>query len=149
MEKPLKKKARHADAYRMGAKGFLNDAGAIVLGWLTKLILVLVIVGVVIFDVAAIAYGQASAADDARQVARIATDALVLKDASPDEATELAYSRAQTRGIDVSAESITVDKDGSVTVVIDRDIQTLVAYRVGALERFSRANESYTSPATK
>ena len=100
------------------------------------------------FDVMAIAYGQVSAADDARQVARIATDALVLRNASPEEAAELAYSRAQARGIEVSPEAITVEGDGSVTVVIDRDIQTLVAYRIGPIEDYSRVTETYTSPAT-
>ncbi|GEM_PF-4921872 len=137
-----------ADYSRMGATGFHDDAGAIVLGWLTKLILVLVVGGVVLFDVMAIAYGQVSAADDARQVARIATDAIVLKNASPDEAAKLAYTRAQTRGIDVTPEAITVERDGSVTVVIDRDIQTLVAYRIGPIEHLSRVTETYTSPAT-
>ena len=137
-----------ADDSRMGAAGFHDDSGAMVLGWLTKLILVLVVGGVVLFDVIAVAYGQVSAADDARQVARIATDAIVLKNASPDEAAKLAYTRAQTRGIDVTPEAINVERDGSVTVVIDRDIQTLVAYRIGPIEHLSRVTETYTSPAT-
>jgi hypothetical protein len=145
---PFKDPPGGADDSRMGATGFHNDAGAIVLGWLTKLILVLVVGGVVLFDVMAIAYGQVSAADDARQVARIATDAMVLRNASPEEAAELAYSRAQSRGIEVSPEAITVERDGSVTVVIDRDIQTLVAYRIGPIEDYSRVTETYTSPAT-
>lgn len=145
----LKAASGIADVSRMGATGFGDEAGAIVLGWLTKLVLVLVIGGVVLFDVMAIAYGQVSAGDDARQVARIATDAIVLKNASPDEAAELAYTRAQTRGIEVAPEAITVERDGSVTVVIDRDIQTLVAYRIGPIEHLSRATESYTSPATR
>ena len=48
----------------------------------------------------------------------------------------------------MSGQNITVERDGSVTVVIDRDIQTLVAYRIGPIEEYSRVTETYTSPAT-
>ena len=125
-----------------------NDDGAIVMGWLLRLTLVFLVIGLVLYDAVAIAYGKVAAADDARIVARAATDALVLKNASHKDAIALAENRAESRGIALDPESITISKDGSVTVVVNREIDTLVTYRVGPIAHWAQADEIHTSAPT-
>ncbi len=125
-----------------------DDNGAIVMGWLLRLTLVFVLIGLVLYDAIAIAYGKVAAADDARIVARAATDAMVLKRASPKEAVKLAENRAESRGIELEPDSIAVSKDGSVTVVVNREINTLVTYRVGPIAHWAQADETYVSAPT-
>ncbi|MAT61996.1 MAG: hypothetical protein CMH41_10200 [Micrococcales bacterium] len=125
-----------------------DDNGAIVMGWLLRLTLVFVLIGLVLYDAVAIAYGKVAAADDARIVARAATDAMVLKRASPKDAVKLAENRAESRGIELEPDSIAVSKDGSVTVVVNREINTLVTYRVGPIAHWAQADETYVSTPT-
>ena len=125
-----------------------DDSGAIVMGWLLRLTLVFILIGLVLYDAVAIAYGKVAAADDARIVARAATDAMVLKRASPKDAVKLAENRAEARGIELEPDSIAVSKDGSVTVVVNREINTLVTYRVGPIAHWAQADETYVSAPT-
>lgn len=132
----------------MDGRNRRDDNGAIVMGWLLRLTLVFVLIGLVLYDAVAIAYGKVAAADDARIVARAATDAMVLKRASPKDAVKLAENRAESRGIELEPDSIAVSKDGSVTVVVNREINTLVTYRVGPIAHWAQADETYVSTPT-
>lgn len=126
-----------------------SDSGGIVLGWLLKMFVVFALVGVVLYDAIAVSYGRVAAADDARTVARAASDAMVVRNADAKEATQIAFSRADSRGIKLGSDAVTVAKDGSVTVVVDRDITTLVTYRIGPISHLSHVTETYTTPALK
>lgn len=126
-----------------------SDTGGIVLGWLLKMFIVFGLVGIVLYDAIAISYGRVAAADDARTVARAASDAMVVRNADAKEAAKLALSRADSRGITMGPDAVTVAKDGSVTVVVDRDITTLVTYRIGPIAHLSHVTETYTTPALK
>lgn len=126
-----------------------NDDGGIVVGWLLKLFLVFALVGIVLYDTVAITYGKVAAADDARTIARSASDAMVVRNADDDKAIKVARNRAASQGITLEDDAITVAKDGSVTVHIQRDISTIAVYRIGPIADLSVADESYTTPALK
>src|SRR4051812_18347249 len=50
-----------------------RDSGSIVLGWLTKLMVIMLLVGVVLFDFVAVGVSRMSAADDANTAAEAAS----------------------------------------------------------------------------
>ena len=49
-----------------------RDSGSIVLGWLTKLVVVLLLVGVVLFDFVSVGVARMTASDDANTAAQAA-----------------------------------------------------------------------------
>ena len=124
-----------------------SDRGGIVVSWLVKVILVLAVVGVVLFDVFAIAYARVTAADDARSIARAASDALILQRAEPAEAIAIAEERAIAHGVTLHKKDLVIAKDGTVTVHVHRDAPTLVTQRLGPLGDYTRIDETYVTPA--
>jgi hypothetical protein len=125
------------------------DRGGIVLGWLLKIVLVFTVVAIALYDSVAIAYGRVAAQDDARTIARAASDAIILSNADPKKARAIAYDNAETRGIELGPDAVTVTRKGVVTVTIDRDIQTLVAYRIGPLADLTHAHASFKTEPVK
>lgn len=123
--------------------------GGIVVGWLLKVTLVLLLVGVVAYDVVSIAYSRVAASDDARYIALGASEAIVLQRADDEEALKMAMERAEARGVSLKEKDVTIDDDGSVTVHITRTADTLVAYRISALDQFTEVDETYQTPALK
>lgn len=126
-----------------------EERGGIVVGWLLKLVLVLAIVGILAYDVISIAYGRVLATDDARSIARAASDAMILNRADAKEAVQIGQQRADARGVELKSGGITVAKDGSVTVVVHREVPTLVTYRIGPLTKYTIIDESYSTPAIR
>lgn len=123
-----------------------NDSGGIVVGWLVKVVLVLAVLGIVSYDVVAIAYSRVTAADDARSIARAASEAMIVDRVTPTDALNLAEERAESRGVVVGKGDIVVAKDGSVTVHVHREVPTLVTQRIGPLAKFTVVDETYRSP---
>lgn len=126
-----------------------GDTGGIVVGWLLKVALVLLLVGIVAYDVVSIAYSRVAASDDARYIALGASEAIVLQRAKDEDAIQLARERAESRGVTLKDKDITIDDDGSVTVHVTRTADTLVAYHFGALDQFTAIDETYRTPALK
>lgn len=127
-----------------------NDAtGGIVVGWLLKVTLVLLLLGIVAYDVVSIAYSRVAASDDARYIALGASEAIVLQRADDEDAIQMARERAESRGVTLKDKDIKIADDGTVTVHVTRTADTLVAYHFGALDRFTAIDETYSTPALK
>ncbi len=116
------------------------------MGWLLKVTLVLLLLGVVAYDVVSIAYANVTASDDARYIALGASEAIVLQGADEEQAIEMARDRADTRGVMLGKNGVLIDDDGSVTVHVSRTANTVVAYHFGALDRFTHVDETYVTP---
>lgn len=112
-----------------------RDSGSIVLGWLTKVMLVLTIAGVVLFDGVSVGVARMSAQDDANNAATAAAadwktnhnlqsafDAAVASVSNPRE-------RVLTRGF-------RIDPDGTTHLLLRRTATTLVMYRIGPLKKY-------------
>ena len=122
-----------------------SDVGGIVVGWLVKVTVVLAIVGVIAFDLVAIAYARVSSADDARSIAQAAHDAMLINRATPAAALVVAQERATSRGVKVGRGDITITKSGVVTVEVHRQAATLVAEKIGLLTQLTVINERYST----
>ena len=113
-----------------------RDSGSIVLGWLTKLTVVLVLVGVVLFDFVAVGVARMSASDDANTAAQAAS-----AEWAHSHNVQLAYDAA-VEAITNPAEQVlvrgfTIGTDGSAHLLLRRDVTTLVAYRIGPLKKYT------------
>lgn len=126
-----------------------SDGGGIVVGWLLKLVVVLMLVGIVAYDLVSISYTKVMTSDDARYIAQGASEAIVLERADDDQAIALAQDRADTRGVVLDKNDIIIAKDGSVTVHVARTANTLVARHVGPLDPFVHVDETYQTAALR
>ncbi|HZI98870.1 MAG TPA: hypothetical protein VFD41_15220 [Actinomycetales bacterium] len=108
-----------------------GDAGGIVLGWLTKLVVVLAVVGVALFDVLSIATSRLAVEDHAALAAREASQAYL---GSGD--VQVAYAEAVSAAADanpldeVPPERFSTAKDGTVTLAVRREATTFVVHRI-------------------
>lgn len=122
------------------------DSGGIVVGWLAKIVLVMAILGVLLYDIVAISYGRVAASDDARSIAQVATEALVVNHAPAKNALILAEQQADSRGVAVGKGDIVIAKNGAVTVRVHRSVATLITHHIGPLAQYSEIVEVYSTP---
>jgi Flp pilus assembly protein TadG len=107
-----------------------SDAGGIVIGWLTKITLVLAVAGFVLFDAISVASTMANVAD---QGSTAAIEASSVWDETHD--VQAAYAAAvtsateQDAGNSVSAKGFTIDPDGTVHLRVSREARTLILFR--------------------
>jgi hypothetical protein len=117
------------------------DAGSIVLGWLTKLVLLFAVLGVLLFDGIAIGVNNVKAQDDANQAAQAAAD--TYKTTHDLQAAYTAAVAAAANGNEkVLPRSFVIAADGSVHLVLRRDTTTLLVKYVGALKKYERVEVS-------
>ena len=106
------------------------------LGWLTKLALVLSVLGVVLFDGAALVQAEFSTADAASTAAREAAAAYRATPAV-QAAYDAAFASVAERGDTVGTEDFRVAPDGTVTLTLHHHATTLLLEKVGPLRRFT------------
>lgn len=115
----------------------MNDSGSIVLGWLTKLALVLGLLGLLSFDGIALVTANFTASDHATTAASAAAD--MWKGTHDIQKTYNAAVQAVTdEGDTIDTGSFQVDPEGHVTLVLHRTARTLWLQRVGPLAHFTR-----------
>src|SRR4051794_11394507 len=123
-----------------------RDSGSIVLGWLTKLMVVMLLVGVVLFDFVAVGVSRMSAADDANTAAQAASS-----EWQHSHDVQLAYDAA-VEAISNPAEHVlvrgfTISADGSAHLLLRRETTTLVASRTSALKKYTTVTAPGEAPA--
>ena len=105
-----------------------SERGSIVLGWLTRLVVVLGLVGIVGFDLVSYGVARLSATDQAEQVARAGATAWQTGsdvDAAYAEATQVAEDLDP--GNVLPPQEFRASRDGGVSVRLDHPVPTLVA----------------------
>lgn len=106
------------------------DRGDIVLGWLTRLVVVLSLVGLVLFDAISVASTTANVADQGSYAAREASlvwDQTHNVQQAYDKAAEIAAGENVLN--QVATKGFKIDTDGTVHLVIRRDAPTLLLSR--------------------
>ncbi len=107
-----------------------DDRGGIVLGWLTKLAVVLAIVGVAAFDAISVGTTAANLSDQGGYAARAASDSwLTSKNIQVAYDAALAAAIEQDPANAVDTTSFAVDADGTVHLRVSRTASTLVLFR--------------------
>jgi hypothetical protein len=112
-----------------------RDSGSIVLGWLTKVMLVMTIAGIVLFDGVSVGVARMSAQDDANTAAGAAG-----ADWKTNHNVQSAYNAAASVITNPSERVLThgfvIGTDGTVHLLLRRSATTLVMYRIGPLKKY-------------
>jgi hypothetical protein len=119
-----------------------GDRGDIVLGWLTKLAVVLGLLALVGFDGISLVQGRFQAADRATTAASEAAD-----DYKSNHDVQKAYNAAVatlTGNDTIETKTFRIDPDGTVTLRLHHVATTLVVGRIGALKKYADAVEPGT-----
>lgn len=120
-----------------------GDRGDIVLGWLTKLVVILGVLGVVGFDLIAVGQAHIQASDRASTAARAASDAY-----QSSKNVQQAYDAAFATLVDgdtIETTTFVVAQDGSVRLRLHHEAVTLLVEKIGPLA--SQAKVSATGEA--
>ncbi|HVE74378.1 MAG TPA: hypothetical protein VNA30_04710 [Mycobacteriales bacterium] len=122
-----------------------GDRGGIVLGWLTKLTVGLVLLGVVLFDIVALVQVRYRAADDATNAAREAAEAYK---ASHDvqKAYAAAVATVDASVVTVDAHTFRVLPTGAVQLRVRRTTSTLVVEKIGPIKKWGEATSAGAAP---
>jgi hypothetical protein len=113
-----------------------GDRGDIVLGWLTKLVVTLAVLGVIGFDLISLAAARIQAEDHAQTAVRAASAAYK----TPNDlqaAYDAAASAVAEQGDTIDAPSFSVAPDGTVTLTLLRTASTMIVEKVGPLRAYA------------
>jgi hypothetical protein len=104
------------------------DRGDIVLGWLTRVVVLIGLLGLMVFEGISLVSAHVSGTDMANEVALHASEAYLNKH-SPKAAKMAAETEASKHHAEVVKNSLTIGKDGTVTLRVRRSATTLLLYR--------------------
>jgi Tfp pilus assembly protein PilX len=113
-----------------------NDCGAVRLHVITAWLVVLAILGVCAFDVVSIAAARISTETDAQSAAYAASTAWHAS-RNIDSAYNAAQFSITGNGETVLAHQFTVDPDGTVHLVLRRQVHTLLLSHIGSLRHYT------------
>lgn len=114
-----------------------GDAGSIVLGWLTKLTLVLGGLGLIAFDAISVGTAHLSAADKASTAARAASEVCVSTKGNVQKSYDAAYAVALESNDVIDTEGFSCVADGGVRLTYRREAATLLMSKIGPLEKYT------------
>lgn len=117
-----------------------GDRGDVVLGWLTKLVVILGLLGLVAFDGISLAQARFQAADHATTAASAAAD-----DYKANHDLQKAYNAAfaTVSGNDtIETKTFQVATDGTVTLRLHHEATTLILNHIGPLKHWADAVET-------
>lgn len=111
-------------------RGLSGDRGDVILGWFTKIAIILAIVGVIGFEATSIAVAHVQTQDLAKSAARAGS-----KEWQRSRDVQQAYQAAEAvalgDGGTIAPEEFVIAEDSSVTVTVQKEANTLVLYRIG------------------
>lgn len=114
-----------------------DERGTIIVGWLTKVAVVLTLLGVLGFDVISVATTKVGATDDAQQAARLGAERYADTRGDVQEAYAAALRYAEKKGASIDPADFVVEADGTVHVTVVKTATTLVFYRAGATKKWA------------
>lgn len=107
----------------------MDDRGDIVLGWLTKLVATLAVLGVIGFDLVALGTARYQAEDHAQAAARAASESY-RSAKNLQAAYDAALAEVAQHGDTIEPETFTVDPDGRITLTLHRTAPTLLVEKI-------------------
>jgi hypothetical protein len=120
-----------------------GDRGDIVLGWLTKLVAVLAVLGLLGFDAVSLALARFTAEDHAQQAARAAA-ATFSQTHVPQAAYDAALGEVVAHGDTIDPASFATAQDGAVTLTLSRTAPTLLLERIPQLRGWTQMSATVT-----
>ena len=124
----------------MGSTRARDDSGLIVLGWLTKLVVTMAVLGLIGFDGVSLVAAKFSAADRAATYANDA--ALMFKQSKDiDKTYATIVTEAAAKGDTVDIKKFSVAPDGQVTLKIAHVANTIWMDKVSFLKEYTTVTE--------
>jgi hypothetical protein len=125
-----------------------RDRGDIVVGWLTRVVVVISLVGVAAFDAISIGVSRLSVEDTAVQAAREASSELQrTHDILAAHATASGVATKANPLNEVPPERFEVLVDGSVRLVVTREATTFVVHHIGWIATWAHVQGRATGQA--
>ena len=121
-----------------------SDRGDIVLGWLTKLVVTLSLLGVVGFDLISLASARFQAEDHAQSAVRAAAAAWT-GPATLQAAYDAAVAEVVEQGDTIDPQTFSVLPDGTVTLTLLRTAPTLVVEKVPPLAEYAEIRRTVSA----
>ena len=118
----------------------LSERGDIVLGWLTRIVVVLSIVAISAFDTIAIASSHLSATDDANAAAEAANFAWNNRNGNVQAAYDAAAEYAETHSETLVPKSFSITTTGEVHLILKSHATTLAVGRIGPLKKLAETS---------
>jgi hypothetical protein len=115
-----------------------SDAGGIVIGWLVRLVVVVVLVALVAFDAISVGISRLNGTDDANTVA-LAAAQVWQQTHNLQSAVDAAEEAVPDAHETLVPHSLSIDADGTVHLQLRRQARTLVMYRIGPLRHYTFA----------
>jgi hypothetical protein len=112
-----------------------RDSGSIVIGWLTKLVVAIAVVGVALFDSISIGAARLGATDDASAAAE-AAGASYRTSHDVQAAYQAALETLPSSSESLPPQQFVVQSDSTVDLVLRRTTNTLLARRIGPLKKY-------------
>jgi hypothetical protein len=117
---------------RVGRSGADRDRGDIVLGWLTRITIVLGIAGLGLFDAISVGTTAVSLSDQGNMAAREASEAWQETDSVQAAYDAAVASAKEANPLNVvSPKTFTIDSDDTVHLTVSRTATTIVLYHWG------------------
>lgn len=117
----------------------MGDRGDIVLGWLTKLVVALGVLGVIGFDLISIGASRFQAEDHAQTAVRAASESW--KSAKDlQRAYEAAVAEVVEHGDAVDPQTFAIGADGAVTLTLHRTAPTMLVERIGPVREWAEVD---------
>jgi len=113
-----------------------QEGGGIVLGWLLRVTAVLLVLGILSFDVFSLAYTNVTTVDDAGIVAGSGAQILLEEPGHFDQAKQESMTRARELGVRMRARDWWVDETGEVHVTVSRTATSLALHYVPPLRKY-------------
>jgi hypothetical protein len=113
-----------------------SERGDIVVGWLTRVVLVLAGFGVVAYDCVSLGVAKTQVADHASTAALAAADVWA-RSHDVQQTVAAAIASASSSGDTARPKDITIAQDGTVTVRLCRTATTLLVYRTSATKKWA------------
>lgn len=111
------------------------------LGWLGRLVVLFALLGVLAYDGVKVMTSHFGAADDAATASREAVDTYQqTKDVQ--ESYNAAVRTLDGKGDTVETKTFTVNPDGSIDLVVVKEVSTLWMKRVGFLKKYTEIRQS-------
>jgi hypothetical protein len=125
-----------------------SDDGSIVLGWLTRLVVVLSALGLLAFDGISLVVAQFTTADRAGIAARTASDACEASSGDVQKAYDAAYAYAVEMGDAVDTTGFSCLRSGAVSLVYRHEAATLLVEKIGPIKDWAaRSATGEAAPA--
>lgn len=132
-----------ADPFRMPTDPSARERGDIVLGWLTKVVATLAVLGLVGFDAMSLALARVQAEDAAQQAVRAASTAYSTT-RNLQTAYDAAVAEVAPAGDTIDPTGFSITPAGAVTLSLRREAATLLVEKVGPLRKYADVTRTVT-----